>query len=106
MKFMVIAVWDIDKGAELAKVTEKVDAAPPSGYKPLARYFCLAHPCAGFPSRTGVSVLIAEAESAEAIISSIYPSMLAGADINVIPVLEIPIARATRLEKKARGMTK
>ena len=106
MKFMVIAVWDIDKGAELAKVTEKMDAAPPSGYRPLARYFCLARPFAGFPSGTGVSVLIAEAESAEAIISNIYPSMLAGADINVIPVLEIPIARATRLEKKARGMTK
>jgi len=46
MKFMVIAVWDMDKGAELAKVTEKMDAAPPSGYKPLARYFCLARPFA------------------------------------------------------------
>lgn len=103
MKFMVIAVWDVDKGAELAKVTEKVDAAPPSGYKPLARYMCLAHPCAGFPSGTGVSVLIAEAESAEAIIKGTYPAMLAGADINVVPVLEIPLARATRVEKKARG---
>jgi hypothetical protein len=106
MKFMVIAVWDVDKGAELAKVTEKVDAAPPSGYKPLARYLCLAHPFAGFPTGTGVSVLIAEAESAEAIITGTYPAMLAGADINVVPVLEIPIARATRLEKKARGTAK
>jgi hypothetical protein len=106
MKFMVVAVWAVDKAAELAKVIEKVDAAPPSGYKPLARYFCMAHPFAGFPSGTGVTVLIAEAESAEAIITGTYPQMLAGADINVIPVLEIPIARATRLEKKARGMTK
>ncbi len=106
MKFMVIAVWDMDKGAELAKVIEKVDGAPPSGYKPLARYYCMAHPFAGFPSGKGVTVLIAESESAEAIISGTYPSMLAGADINVVPVLEIPIARATRLEKKARGVTK
>ena len=103
MKFMVIAVWDVHKAAELAKVQEKMDAVPPSGYKPLARYMCLAHPFAGFPSGTGVSVLIVEAESAEAIITSTYPAMLAGADINVVPVLEIPIARATRLEKKARG---
>ena len=106
MKFMVMAVWDVGKAAELAKVTEKVDAAPPPGYKPLARYMCLAQPFAGFPSGTRVSVMIAEAESAEAIIAGTYPAMLAGADINVVPVLEVPIARATKVEKKARGSTR
>ena len=49
MKFMVISTWDVGKAAELAKLSEKVDTAPPSGFKPLARYSCLAQPFAGIP---------------------------------------------------------
>lgn len=103
MQFVVMSVWDVGKAAELSKLSDKVVAAPPSGYKPLARYVCLAHPFSGLPSGTGVSIIIAEAESAEAIAVATYPSMLAGADVNIVPALEVPIGGATEVEKKVRG---
>ncbi len=103
MKFAIIAVWDVGKAAELSKVTDKLDTNPPSGYKPLARYVCLAQPFSGLPSGTGVTITIAEAENADAIAAATYPGMLAGADINSVPVLEMPIGGSAEVEKKARG---
>lgn len=103
MKFVVMAVWDVGKAAELAKLSDKVDTTPPSGYKTLARYVCLAHPVSGIPSGKGVTILIAEAESAEAIAAATYPSMLAGAEINIVPVIEMTIGGVSEVEKKARG---
>jgi len=103
MKFVVIAVWDVGKVAEVAKLSDKVDTAPPPGYKVLARYVCLATPFDGIPSGKGVTILNVEAESAEAIAAAIYPSMLAGVDINVVPVMEIPSGGVSEVEKKMRG---
>ena len=103
MKFVVMSVWDVGKAAELAKLQDKVDTAPPSGYKTLASYVCLAHPVSGLPSGTGVSIIITEAESAEALAAANYPAMLAGADINIVPVIDMPIGGVAEVEKKARG---
>jgi len=103
MKYVVMSVWDVGKAAELAKIQDKVDTAPPSGYKTLARYVCLAQPVSGPPSGTKVSIEIAEAESAEALAAAQYPAMLAGADINIVPAIDMPIAGAAEVEKKARG---
>lgn len=103
MKFVVMSVWDVGKAAELAKLQDKVDTAPPSGYKTLASYVCLAHPVSGLPSGTGVTITIAEAESAESIAAAMYPSMLAGADINTVPVIDMPIGGVAEVEKKSRG---
>ena len=103
MKFVVMSVWDVGKAAELSKLADKVDAAPPSGYKVLARYVCLAQPVSGLPLGTRVSIEIVEAESADAIAAASYPSMLAGADINTVPVIDIPIGGVAEVEKKARG---
>ncbi len=103
MKFVVMAVWDVGKAAELAKLSDKVDTAPPAGYKTLARYVCLAHPISGITSGKGVTITICEADSAEAIAASTYPSMLAGAEINSVPVIDMPIGGVADVEKKAKG---
>ena len=103
MKFVVMAVWDVGKAAELAKVTDKTDANPPSGYKPLTRYVCLAHPISGIPSGKGVTITVCEADSAEAIAAATYPLMLAGAEINSVPVIDMPIGGVADVEKKAKG---
>lgn len=103
MKFVVMAVWDVGTAAELAKITDKTDANPPSGYKSLTRYVCLAHPVSGIPSGKGVTIAIVEAESADAIAAATYPLMLAGAEVNTVPVIEMPIGGVTEVEKKARG---
>ncbi|MBA7616471.1 hypothetical protein ES703_23767 [subsurface metagenome] len=104
MKFVTISVWNVGKAAELASLFDKLVTTPPSGFKVLANYVCLAHPVSGLPSGTGVSIIIAEAESAEAIAAANYPSMLAGADINTVPVLELPVEPKTaELEKKYRA---
>jgi len=103
MKFVVMSVWDVSKAAELAKISDKVAAAPPPGYKGLAQYVCLAQPFSGIPPGKGVTISVCEADSSEAIAAALYPSMLAGADINTVPVIDMPIGGMTDVEKKARG---
>ena len=103
MKFVVMSVWDVDKAAELGKLSDKLSATPPSGYKLLAQYVCLAHPVSGIQSGKGVSITVCEADSAEALAAVTYPSMLAGAEINTVPVIDMPIGSVAEVEKKARG---
>lgn len=103
MKFVVMSVWDVNKAAELAKISDKIAASPPSGYKALAQYVCLAQPVSGIPSGKGVTIIVCEADSAEAIAAATYPSMLAGAEVNTVPVIEMPIGGVAEVEKKARG---
>ncbi len=103
MKFVIMAVWDVGNAADLGKLTDKLDNAPPPGYKTLARYVCMAHPISGIPSGKGVTIAVCEADSAEAIAAATYPAMLAGAEINTVPVLDMPIGSVADVEKKARG---
>jgi len=96
-------MFDVAKAAEVAKVSDKVMASPPPGYKLLTQYVCLAPPFPGVPPNTLVGFNISEVDSAEAMSTVTYPIMLAGATIHRAPILELPVAAAAEVEKKYRG---
>jgi hypothetical protein len=50
-----------------------------------------------------VSFEISESDSAETMAARVYPLMLAGATVNIIPLLEVRIAGSVKAEKKYRG---
>jgi len=50
-----------------------------------------------------VSFFIAEAESAEALAAVSYPTILAGATIHRVPILEMPVGAMGKEEKKYRS---
>ena len=102
MKFLMFAMMDVAKAAELAQASDKVWASPPPGIKMLADYVCLGIPFSGAPPNTVVGISIVEAESAEALTAVTYPMGLAGASLWNVPVLEMPAAGAAELEKKMR----
>lgn len=103
MKFVVTTIWDVNIAAEIAKLTDKVAAAPPPGYKLLAQYVCAAQPFSGIPLGKRTTISVCETDSAEVLAAAYYPSMLAGADINIVPVIDMPIGGVVEVEKKARG---
>jgi hypothetical protein len=55
------------------------------------------------PPNSLVSVTISESDSAETMAARVYPLMLAGATINIIPLLEVPVTGGVKAEKKYRG---
>ena len=74
-----------------------------AGRKVLAQYLCEAIPFSGVPPNTIVVVAITEAESNEAISAAMYPMMLAGATVHMVPVLEMPVGGAAETEKQYRA---
>ncbi len=96
MKFLNFTTYHIDKLAEIVKVSDKLGANPPEGYKLLAVYSCLANPFPGVenPQGTIVSVSVIECDNAEALASATLEMQLAGGTVNRIPVLEIPTSGA------------
>ena len=91
MKFLSFNIFNIDKLGEIAKVTDKLAANPPEGYKILAIYSCMANPFPGveLPQGTMVSVSILESDNAESMASAALEMTLAGATVNRIPVMEV-----------------
>ncbi|MBM4446445.1 MAG: hypothetical protein FJ023_03720 [Chloroflexi bacterium] len=103
MKFMSLGLYDVAKSAEVAKAADQLLSNPPPGFKLLAQYVCLGRPFDGIPPNTMVSVAIGETDSAEAIAAVSYPLQLAGVTFYRVPLLEIPVAGATAVEKKLKG---
>ncbi len=103
MKFLQFVTMDVAKAAEVARASDKVWASPPPGVKMLADYVCLGMPFPGLPPNTMVSIGVIEAESAEALAAVTYPPALAGASINNVPIMEMPVAGVAEVEKKYRG---
>jgi len=103
MKFLQFAAMDLAKAGEVAKASDKVWASPPPGIKPVADYVCLGIAYPGQSANTVVSVGVVEAESAEALAAVVYPMGLVGATTWNVPVLEIPSAGVSEVEKKMRG---
>jgi len=103
MKFLQFAAMDLAKAGEVAKASDKVWASPPTGIKSVADYVCLGIAYPGQPANTAVSVGVIEAESAEALTATSYQMGLAGATVWNVPVLEIPVAGVSEVEKKLRG---
>jgi len=103
MKFLQFVAMDMAKAGEVAKVSDKVWASPPRGIKPVADYVCLGIAYPGQSANTVISVSVVEAESVEALTATSYPVGLAGASVWNVPVMEMPVAGAAEVEKKARG---
>jgi len=104
MKFLLFTMWDAAKTAEVAQAADKVGASPPPGAKMLASYVCqgILFPGVLLPQNTLVGVGIIEADTNEALAAASYPVLLAGASVWHVPVLELPVAGAAKVEKKFR----
>jgi len=102
MKFMTLSIFPVEKTAEVAAASDKVWADEPRESRPAASHVLLCVPFE-VPTNSMVSVIISESDSAEKIAARVYPLMLAGATVHVIPLLEVPIAGGAKAEKKYKG---
>jgi len=100
MKFLMFAMCDEAKVAELAQIADKVAKTP--GQKTIAQYACQGIPFAGLPPNTMLAITVIEADSNEALAATQYPMGLAGISTWAVPVLEIPVGRVVTAEKKYR----
>jgi hypothetical protein len=92
MKFLSINTYPVEKMADIAKVTDKLASNPPEDYKILAIYGCLANPFPGveLPPGTMVSISVLESNNAASMATAALEMTLAGANVNRIPILEVP----------------
>jgi hypothetical protein len=102
MKFMTMSIIPIEKMAEVTAASDKVWGAQPQERKPKNGYVLMSVPFE-VPPRSMVSVYITEEDSIEAMAARVYPVTLAGATVNIIPLMEFAVGGATKIEKKLRG---
>jgi len=102
MKFMSLVVYPIEKTAEIAAASDKAWAGVPRERRPESVYTLMCVPF-DVPPNSLVSVTISESDSAETMAARVYPLMLAGATVNIIPLLEVPVAGGVKAEKKYKG---
>ncbi|HUW44429.1 MAG TPA: hypothetical protein VMW50_01415 [Dehalococcoidia bacterium] len=100
MKFLVFAMFDVAKAAEMAQANDKLAKTP--GRKVLAGYTCLGLAFPGVPPNTLVTISVVEYGSSEAMAAVLYPLELAGATVWAVPVLEMPVGGHVTAEKKYR----
>jgi hypothetical protein len=103
MKFMTLNIYPVEKAAEVAAASDKGWANEPKGSRPEASYVMICVPQFEVPPNSLVAFTISESDSAEKIAARVYPEMLAGATIRVIPLLEVPMAGGAKAEKKYRA---
>jgi hypothetical protein len=102
MKFMSLVVYPVEKTAEVAAATDKVWANQPKALRPEGSYVLMCVPF-DVPPNSLVSVTISESDSAERMAARVYPVMLAGATVNIIPLLEVPVGGGAKAERKYKG---
>jgi len=102
MKFMTLSVYPVEKAAEVAAAGDKVWASVPRERKAEGSYVLMSVPF-DVPPNSLVAFTIGESDSAEVMAARVYPIMLAGATVNIIPLLEVPVAGGVKAEKKYRG---
>ena len=100
MKFLMFAMCDTTKVAELAQAADKVAKTP--GHKTLAQYACQGMAFNGQPPNTTLAISVVYIDSNEALAATQYPMGLAGISVWSVPVLEIPVGRVVTAEKKYR----
>jgi hypothetical protein len=101
MKFMTLSSWPVEKSGEVAAANDKVSADIPRERRVPGYVLMCALP--DVPPNSMVSIAISEGDNMNEIAARIYPVMLAGATINIIPLLEVPAGGAAKVEKKYRG---
>jgi hypothetical protein len=100
MKFLIFAMCDTAKVAELAQIADKVAKTP--GQKTIAQYACQGMAFNGQPPNTTLAISVVDVDSNEALAATQYPMGLAGISTWAVPVLEIPAGRVVTAEKKYR----
>jgi hypothetical protein len=100
MKFLVFAVFDVAKAAEMAQANDKLAETP--GRKVLSTYTCMGLAYPGVPPNTIVSISVVEYESSQAMAAVLYPLEVAGATIWAVPVLDVPVGGHAATEKELR----
>jgi hypothetical protein len=103
MKFMSLGVYDVAKSAEVAKAADQLLKNPPSGFKLLAAYLCLARPFDGIPPNSMAVLSIAEVDSAETMAAISVPAQLAGVTFYRVPLLELTPGEIVAEGNKLRG---
>ena len=103
MKFLRFSMMDVADIPKVAQASDKVMANPPTGFKMLSNNACMGIAFPGQPANTLVAVATVEAESADVLAAASYPLTIAGASVWVVPVLDVPVAGSTEVEKKMRG---
>jgi len=102
MKFMTLSIYPVAKAAEIAAAADKVWASQPREGRPASSFMLMSVPFS-VPPNSLVAFSIGEADSAESMAARVYPMMLAGATVNIIPLLEVPLGSGAEVEKKYRG---
>jgi len=102
MKFMTMSVIPVEKMAEVAAASDKAWAGQPQERRPKNAYVLMTVPFE-VPPHSMVSVYITEEESMEAVAARVYPVTLAGATVNIIPLMEYVPGVAAKTEKKLKG---
>jgi len=102
MKFMTLSIYPVEKAPEIAVASDKGWSSVPRERRPQAFYMLMSVPF-DVPPNSLVDFTISESDSAEAMAAMVYPYMLAGATVHIIPLLEVAIAGAVKLEKKYKG---
>jgi hypothetical protein len=100
MKFLVFAMFDAAKAAEMAQANDKLAKTP--GRKVLSTYTCMGLAFPSVPPNKLVTISVVEYESSEAMAAVLYPLEIAGATVWAVPVLEMPVAGHAEAEKKYR----
>jgi hypothetical protein len=103
MRYLRFSMMDAADVAKVAQANDKVMANLPQGYKVLSINACMGIAFPGQPANTIVSVSIVETEGAEALAATSYPTMLAGATIWNVPVMDVPVSGVAETEKRLRG---
>ncbi len=101
MKFMTFSIYPVAMAAEVGKASDKVWAGRSQEGQPPSAYVLMTVPFP-VPPNSLVVVTIGESESAEEMAARVYPLMVAGATVNIIPLLEVPLGAGAEAEKKYR----
>jgi len=102
MKFMSLVVYPVEKAAEVVAASDKVWTSQPRESRPESIYVLMCVPF-DVPPNSLVTVTISESDSVETMAARVYPVMLAGATVNIIPLLEVPVTGGVKAEKKYKG---
>jgi len=102
MKVMCIGSFEVSKIMEVTQAGDAVMANLPEGVKVLGRWGLCA-PLPGYPLGTGASLMLVEAETAEALVAFQLPQCLAGACSFAIPAIELTgVADTTKMVEEMK----
>ena len=103
MKFMMFTYIPRGKMAEVSAASDSVVAKTPKEKRTGGPYYLLmCHPL-DVPADCAVTVSTFDSDSVEEMAANVYPVELAGASIQIIPVLEVQPGGSVKTEKKYRG---